>query len=63
LSLVNPRDPAEFARRMHVLLHEPAVQQMMLDWSKTYVQQFAYPKIIDKYVGIYKKALKDQKAR
>lgn len=60
MSLVNPRDPVEFARRMQVLLNEPKVQNMLLDWSKDYVKQFAYPRIIDSYIDVYKKALKEQ---
>ena len=63
LSLVTPRDSEEFARRMHIMLTQPKVQQLMLDWSKSYVKQFAYPKIIDSYIDVYKKALKEQKAK
>ncbi|MDB5170145.1 MAG: hypothetical protein JWN82_541 [Candidatus Saccharibacteria bacterium] len=62
LSLVNPRDAGEFARRMHVMLTEPKLQKLWLDWSKPYVNQFAYPKIIDSYIDLYKKALKGQKS-
>jgi phosphatidylinositol alpha-mannosyltransferase len=61
LTLITPRDSVEFARRMHVMLHEPKVQKVMLDWSKDYVKQFAYPKIIDTYVDLYKKAIKENK--
>ena len=63
LSLVTPRDSEEFARRMHIMLTQPKVQQLMLEWSKSYVKQFAYPKIIDSYIDVYKKALKEQKAK
>lgn len=62
LSLVNPRDSAEFARRMDVLLYEPEVQNIWLDWSKDYVQQFAYPNIIDAYIKLYKKGMREHKA-
>lgn len=62
LSLINPRDPVEFARRMHVMLNEPKVQKVMLEWSKPYVKQYAYPKIIDTYLDLYKKAIKENKA-
>jgi phosphatidylinositol alpha-mannosyltransferase len=61
LSLINPRDPVEFARRMQVMLDEPKVQKVMLEWSKHYVKQYAYPKIIDTYVDLYKKAIKENK--
>lgn len=58
LSIINPRDDAEFARRMHVLLNEPKVQKIFRDWAKQYVKQFNYPHIIDMYEQCYKDALK-----
>jgi phosphatidylinositol alpha-mannosyltransferase len=57
ISLVNPRDDAEFARRMSVILNEPKLQKVFRDWSKDYVKQFDYPHIIDKYEQCYKTAL------
>jgi len=62
LSLVNPRDPVEFARRMAVMLDEPEVQKIYREWSKEYVKKFAYPEIIGKYEALYKKAIKEHKS-
>lgn len=62
LSLISPRDSEEFARRMRLMLSQPKVQKLFLEWSRPYVKQFAYPKIIDSYLEVYKKALKEQKA-
>ncbi|HSX45499.1 MAG TPA: glycosyltransferase family 4 protein, partial [Candidatus Saccharimonadia bacterium] len=44
ISIVNPQDIAEFARRMDMLLHEPSVRKLWQGWAKEYVQQFDYPK-------------------
>lgn len=59
LSIVNPRDDAEFARRMSLMLNEPKLQKLWHDWSKQYVKQFAYPKIIDAYEQVYINAVKN----
>jgi phosphatidylinositol alpha-mannosyltransferase len=58
LSIVNPRDDAEFARRMALMLGEPKLQKIWRDWAKGYVKQFSYPHIIDMYEQCYKDALK-----
>jgi phosphatidyl-myo-inositol alpha-mannosyltransferase len=58
ISIVNPRDDAEFARRMSLLLNEPKLQKVFRDWSKAYVKQFNYPHVIDMYEKLYKDALK-----
>ncbi len=57
ISLVNPQDPEDFARRLHVLLTEPKLRKLWLTWAKQYVKQFAYPRIIDMYEQSYKDAL------
>ena len=57
VSMVNPRDDAEFARRMAVLLNEPGLQKIWRSWAKKYVKKFAYPHIIDAYEDCYKRAL------
>ena len=58
LSIVNPQDTQEFARRLHILLHEESVNKLWRDWAKDYVQQFSYPQIVDQYEALYKDALK-----
>lgn len=58
LSIVNPRDDAEFARRMALLLNSPELQNAWRAWAKEYVTQYSYPNIIDGYEKVYKKALK-----
>lgn len=58
LSLVNPKDAPEFARRLYLLLNEPKLRALWLDWAESYVQQFSYEKIVDQYEALYKTALK-----
>jgi phosphatidylinositol alpha-mannosyltransferase len=58
LSLVNPKDPPEFARRLHLLLNEPKLRALWLDWAESYVQQFSYEKIVDQYEVLYEMALR-----
>ncbi len=53
LSLVDPHDTAEFARRLSIMLNEDAVRLDWQKWSKDYVKQFDYPAIIDQYVDMY----------
>lgn len=58
LSLVNPKDIPEFARRMKLLLGEPKLRALWKAWAKTYVQQYGYPKIVRRYERLYKTALR-----
>lgn len=62
LSIINPKDDAEFARRLSLLLNEPKLQQVWRTWAKDYVKQFGYPNIIDKYEDLYKQALKTHRS-
>jgi phosphatidylinositol alpha-mannosyltransferase len=58
LSIVNPKDTEEFARRLHLLLNEPALRKLWQKWAADYVQQFNYPQIVDQYEELYQEALK-----
>jgi len=58
LSLVNPKDPIEFARRLELLLREQEVRDTFLHWSNQYVQQFDVKTVIDQYVKVYDKAVR-----
>lgn len=58
ISLVNPKDTPEFVRRLRLLLEEPKLRELWLDWAQAYVQQFDYEKIVDQYELLYKTALK-----
>lgn len=58
LSIVNPLDAEEFARRLTVLLEQPELRSLWQNWASDYVQQFSYPKVIDQYEALYQEALK-----
>jgi phosphatidylinositol alpha-mannosyltransferase len=57
VSLVNPHDTAEFARRLDLLLHEEGLRQLWQTWASEYVKQFSYPQVVDQYEELYKEAL------
>jgi phosphatidylinositol alpha-mannosyltransferase len=59
LSIVNPEDIEEFARRLELLTYEESLRKVWQDWAKHYVQQFDYPKVVKQYEAFYRKALKE----
>lgn len=59
LSIVNPHDAEEFARRLDTLLHEPALRELWQNWAKTYVKRYDYPGVVKRYEELYKEALKE----
>ncbi|MDQ5885678.1 MAG: hypothetical protein QG628_75 [Patescibacteria group bacterium] len=61
LSLVDPLSTVEFTRRIDMLLHDEQVRQLWTEWANEYVRQFDYPKIVDQYLAVYKKAIKEKK--
>lgn len=58
LSLVDPKQIGEFARRLELLLADEALRKTWLDWAKVYVKQFDYKFVVDKYEALYKQVLK-----
>ena len=63
VSIINPEDTTEFARRLDLLLHQPELRALWQKWAKDYVQQFNYPDIIARYEAFYKEALKQHGKR
>lgn len=63
LSIVNPTDTAEFARRLDMLLNQQDLRHLWQKWAKTYVKQFNYPNVVDQYEALYKQALKQHGKR
>ena len=57
MSLVNPKDAVEFARRMEMFLDEPDLRKLWREWALEYVKQFDYPIIADQYEKLYQEAL------
>ena len=57
LSLVDPHDTPEFARRLSLLLNEPKLRNLWRQWATGYVRQFGYPKVVGQYEALYAAAL------
>lgn len=59
MSIVNPRDPVEFARRLELLIREENLRKLWKKWAAEYVQQYSYDHVVDQYETLYVKALQD----
>ncbi|HVC36047.1 MAG TPA: glycosyltransferase family 4 protein [Candidatus Dormibacteraeota bacterium] len=58
LSIVNPHDTAEFARRLSLLLNDAQLRRLWKDWAGGYVKRFDMPLVAEQYVALYQEALK-----
>lgn len=58
LSIVNPQDPEELARRLDLMLKQPELRKLWRKWAKEYVKQFDYERVVDQYEEFYREALK-----
>jgi phosphatidylinositol alpha-mannosyltransferase len=56
LSLVNPKETEEFARRLDVMLHDEELRKLWKKWANEQVQQYSYTRIVDQYLEIYESA-------
>ncbi len=63
LSIVNPLDAQEFARRLDLLLNRDDLRALWQSWAVEYVKQFSYPHIVDRYEELYIEALKTHERR
>lgn len=57
LSIINPKQADEFARRMQLFLEDDGVRDLWLGWATKYVEQFSYPNVVDQYEALYKEVL------
>ena len=57
LSIVNPQDSTEFARRLETMLNDDDVRKLWKTWAADYVKEFSYPKVVDQYIDLYEDAL------
>lgn len=53
LSIVDPHDGEEFARRLQLLLCEPKLRALWQKWAVEYVKQYSYKNIVDEYEKLY----------
>ncbi len=58
VSIVNPHDSEEFARRLNLLLTDDSLRKLWQQWAYKYVKQFSYPTIVSQYEDLYKTAVK-----
>lgn len=58
ISLVDPADSQEFARRLQLLLFDDSIRRAWQKWAKKYVQQFDYSKVVDAYERLYEQAIR-----
>jgi phosphatidylinositol alpha-mannosyltransferase len=58
ISIVNPEDVVEFARRLDTMLHEDKLRALWQKWAAAYVQQFDYTNIVNQYEELYVEVLK-----
>jgi phosphatidylinositol alpha-mannosyltransferase len=61
VSVVNPHDDEEFARRLKLLLTQEPLRALWQDWAAQYVKQFNWPSVIDQYEALYQSALEQHK--
>lgn len=53
LSLINPKDTTQFARRIEVLLTDDDIRRLWREWAAKTVQHYTYPKVVDQYEALY----------
>lgn len=58
LSLVNPKDSDEFARRLDVMLHDEELRKLWRKWAAEQIGQYSYTRIVDQYLEVYEAAYK-----
>lgn len=63
LSLVNPRDSEDFARRLQLLLEQEELRAEWRKWALKYVKQYSYKQIIRSYERQYKRAMKNHASK
>lgn len=63
ISLVNPKDTLDFARRLEIFITNEDIRKLWVDWALDYVKQFDYPHIVDQYEALYNEACNERKAK
>jgi phosphatidylinositol alpha-mannosyltransferase len=59
ISLVNPQDTIDFARRLELLIFNEDLRKVWQKWAKNYVKQFDYNHVVKMYEDCYKHAYKN----
>jgi phosphatidylinositol alpha-mannosyltransferase len=58
ISLVNPKDTVDFARRLEIILFNEDLRKLWLKWAAESIRQYDYKHVVEQYEGAYKKAIK-----
>lgn len=58
VSLVNPKDTPQFARRLKLMLNETKLRSLWRTWARQYVRQYSYEKVADQYEKLYEIAVR-----
>lgn len=56
ISLVNPKDTKEFARRLLLMASDTGLRNHWLDWANTEVEKYSYSNIVKQYITLYEAA-------
>lgn len=57
ISLVNPKDTIDFARRLEILLFDNELRKVWLKWAAAAVKEYDFPKVVNQYEAAYKEAI------
>ena len=57
LGLVNPKDTADFARKLKLMLMDQELRKAWKMWAKQYIDQFDYAHIVTSYETVYQQAI------
>lgn len=57
LSLVNPKDTVDFARRLEIFLFEDDIRNLWSRWAAKYINRFTFKVVVDQYEDVYKEAV------
>jgi phosphatidylinositol alpha-mannosyltransferase len=60
ISLVDPSDTMQFARRLALFLYDKELGKLWRKWAVGNVKQYDYVKVMDQYEALYKKLLKNR---
>jgi phosphatidylinositol alpha-mannosyltransferase len=63
ISLVNPKDTVDFARRLEIMLFNEDIRRLWQNWAEHYIKQFDYSRIVEQYEEAYKEAIKIHEKR
>ncbi len=63
ISIVNPKNAVAFAHRLDAFMHDEQLRDMWKEWALSYVKQFSYDVIAEKYLKLYEAACEQKQKR